>query len=823
MTLDVAVAAELPPPELPTADVFRPWRPGPAAVPGNRRLTLGRERWAALSERAAKHGGTGSEAVFTAFADVIGAWSRTRGFAIRRDDVSTSSAVAVVQSDVSAPFRVRVAQDRERADARDAGLPVAFAFGAPLGETGDSLLIGCHADTTAEEGLTVEWHVNEAALAAGIADAMFTAFEQLICGLADVDATWESPDTVPLPAGQALRRAEVNATEGPLPDGLLHDQVVAQCSRTPDAVAVVAADMTLTYAQLLRRAVAVAADLRGRPGGSGRIVAVALDKSAAQIVSVLAILLTGAAYLPLDMAQPPARRGRILRDAGARFVLAAGDDARNGEWPEDVTAVAVDEFGEVADAAEPPASTAGPDDLAYVIYTSGSTGVPKGVMISHRAALNTVEDLNRRFAVGATDRALGLSSLGFDLSVYDIFGLLAVGGALVLPDSGRRGDPAHWAELLVRHGVTVWNSVPAQMGMLADHLEAEGGADGASPPRLRLVMLSGDWIPVPLPDRIRALIPGLRVVSLGGATEAAIWSIWYDIGAVAAHWPSIPYGGPMVNQTWHVLDDLLRPRPDGVVGELYIGGAGLSMGYLGDEEKTAYRFVRHPETGERLYRTGDLGRYHPDGLIELLGRQDRQVKIRGYRVEPAEIEAILLAHPAVKDAAVVAHPDASGGLRLAAYYVGIDDDVAVADLREHAGSQLPAYMVPSTFTALPALPLTGNGKVDRAALPAPAAGSDAGAPDDGGDDAPLTEAERIMAGIWAEILEVEAVRPTDDFFLLGGHSMLATQVVAEVRELFGVRVPLRLMFEDTTLRGFAAAVAAIVAAVGGQGTGEGEV
>ncbi len=801
MTLEATeavAAAELSPPELPTADVFRTWHPPTGlAGPGDRRLTLGRARWAALVERAAKRGVAASEAVFTAFADVIGAWSRTREFAIHRDDMDRSGT----------------------------GIPVAFAFGAPLGETHDGLLIGCRADATAEEGLTVEWHVDEAAFTDGVVGAMFSSFEQLICGLADTDTAWEDRGTVPLPEDQARRRAEVNATEAPLPNGLLHDQVVAQCSRTAHATAVVASDMTLTYAQLLRRAIAVAQDLRGRPGGVGPIVAVALDKSAAQIVSVLGVLLAGAAYLPLDMAQPPTRRGRILSDAGARFVLVADDDARSGEWPEGVTAIAVNDLGDAVDddgpVGEVPASIADPDDLAYVIYTSGSTGVPKGVMISHRAALNTVEDINRRFAVGAADRVLGLASLGFDLSVYDIFGLLAVGGTLVLPDAERRGDPAHWAQLLVRHGITVWNSVPAQLGMLADHLEAEGGSDRAAIP-LRLAMLSGDWIPVPLPDRIRTLLPGLRAVSLGGATEASIWSIWYDIADVPAHWPSIPYGIPLANQTWHVLDERLRPRPDGVVGELYIGGAGLSMGYLGDEEKTAYRFVRHPQTGERLYRTGDLGRYHPDGVLELLGRQDRQVKIRGYRVEPAEVEAILLAHPAVKDAAVIAHPDASGSLRLAAYYVGLDHEVAAADLREHLGSQLPAYMVPSTFTPLQTLPLTGNGKVDRAALPAPAAVSGAGAPDAAVHDAPLTEAERIMAGIWSEILEVESVRPTDDFFLLGGHSMLATQVIAEIREVFGVRVPLRLMFEDTTLRGFAAAVAAIVAAADGQHTGEEE-
>ena len=276
-----------------------------------------------------------------------------------------------------------------------------------------------------------------------------------------------------------------------------------------------------------------------------------------------------------------------------------------------------------------PAAAGGPSGLAYVIFTSGSTGKPKGVMIDHRGALNTLADINDRFRVGPGDRVLALSSLSFDLSVYDVFGILAAGGAVVFPDPDRERDPAHWAALVRDHRVTVWNTVPALMEMLVAHL-----GDGAPPLPFRLVMLSGDWIPVSLPDRIRRVAPpGAQISSLGGATEASIWSILYPIGSVDPAWKSIPYGKSLRNQEVKVRDAQLAECPVGETGRIYIGGVGVALGYYRDPQRTAERFVVHPETGERLYWTGDLGRLLPDGNIEFLGREDLQVKIDGYRVE----------------------------------------------------------------------------------------------------------------------------------------------------------------------------------------------
>jgi L-cysteine---[L-cysteinyl-carrier protein] ligase PchF len=374
-------------------------------------------------------------------------------------------------------------------------------------------------------------------------------------------------------------------------------------------------------------------------------------------------VLAGCAYLPVDGGQPLARQRRIVADSQAAAVLtcSGGPDLAGAAGL--LTRIDVDRLPA---AAQPPPSTGSPDDLAYVMYTSGSTGTPKGVMITHRAAANTVADITRRFEVGPADRVFGLANLGFDLSVYDIFGTLGAGGQLVLPDPDRRADPAHWAELIGRHGCTIWNSVPAQFEMLLAYLRSEpSGADVGD--SLRLVLLSGDWIPVGLPAQLWDRLPGARLVSLGGATEASIWSIWHPVERVEEDAVSIPYGRALDGQTVQVLDCEFEPVPDLVVGELFIGGAGLSTGYLGDEEKTAERFLTHPVSGRRLYRTGDLGRYLPDGSIEFLGRVDAQVKIRGHRVEPAEVEAVLSAHPAVHGAAVVAvggHPDP---VRLAAF------------------------------------------------------------------------------------------------------------------------------------------------------------
>ncbi len=489
--------------------------------------------------------------------------------------------------------------------------------------------------------LAFNWDVREGVFPDGLVGEMFGAFSRLLSRMTAQDGVWDSAEPVPVPASQLQRRELINSTAAPLPDSLLHEGVVAQALRAPGRLAVADPAGSLTYGELLGLALSLAGELRDE----GPVVAVLMDSGRFQFVAVLGILLAGLAYLPLDVDQPAARRERIMRDAGVRCAVTRGD----AELPAEVRRADIRTIGASPLPVGPLPPMAAPGDLAYVIYTSGSTGAPKGVAISHRSAVNTIADINQRFAITERDRVLGLAALGFDLSVYDLFGPPARGAALILPSASRHADPSHWAELIAEYQISLWNSVPAHLQMLSDYL----GSAGDEVPSLRLALLSGDWIPVRLPDQVRAQVPGLRVVSLGGATEAAIWSIWHPIEEVEPDWHSIPYGKPLANQSFHVLDHDLRPCPDWVPGELFIGGTGLAIGYLGDEAKTAERFIVHQALG-RLYRTGDLGRYLPDGSIEFLGREDRQVKLRGHRIELAEVEEAVRAHEQVGAAVVLA-------------------------------------------------------------------------------------------------------------------------------------------------------------------------
>ena len=408
----------------------------------------------------------------------------------------------------------------------------------------------------------------------------------------DSEDAWGSASPVRLPAAQRRLLAEVNDTTAPLPAGLLYEPFLEQARLRPAAPAVVTSQRTISYGALERASLSLAQRLRRLGAQPDRLVAVVMEKGWEQVVAALAVLRAGGAYLPIDASLPAERIRQLLSRGEVGIALTQPAVALRYEWPDGVVPVPIDEaLLATGVEAEPLPPLATPEDLAYVIFTSGSTGEPKGVMIDHRSALNTVLDVNRRFAVGPEDRVLALSSLGFDLSVYDLSGLLAAGGSLVVPDPGTARDPSHWADLAARTGVTLWNSVPALMEMLVEY--TAGHPDLPAIP-LRAALLSGDWIPVRLPERIRAAFPDSRVVSLGGATEASIWSILYPIEEVDPAWTSIPYGRAMANQSFHVLDEQMEPCPLWVPGELYIGGSGLARGYWRDAEKTRAAFRLQP-------------------------------------------------------------------------------------------------------------------------------------------------------------------------------------------------------------------------------------
>lgn len=665
-----------------------PRKPGETTGPvrfERHRTRLDAASWTALCERAKQRGLTPSNVVLAAYTDVLRRWSRRPRFGLNLTLLNrrpshpqvgllvgdfTSVTLLTVESFAGQPFHARarglaeqlfadldhrlfsgveVVREIARRRGREAALmPVVFTSGIGVGSSDrpagfgitqtPQVFLDCQVTDDAG-GLAVSWDVRCGIFPDGLVGDMFSAFESLLRWLADSDDVWEGSEPIPLPEWQAAERVAVNDTAGPLPKALLHEDFFARAASEPDAIAITGPAGTLTYGELARRAGAVAETLRGR---RSERVAIVMDKGPEQIVAVLGVLLAGCAYLPVDTTQPPLRREKVLSSAGVQVVLSQS-------WVDRPSGTEVIDVDRLEPAESVPLAAPGDSDaLAYVIYTSGSTGDPKGVMITHKAALNTVEDITRRFVVTAGDRVLGLAQLGFDLSVYDIFGPLSAGATLVLPDAGRPGDPSHWAGLVADHGVTVWNSVPAQLQMLVNYIESEPRPI----PSLRLALLSGDWIPVTLPAQA-AKLTDAKLVSLGGATEAAIWSIHHPIDRVEPEWVSIPYGKPLTNQGFRVLDSAFHDCPVWTPGELYITGAGLALGYLGDEELTASRFFTHPHDGTRLYRTGDLGRYLPGGEIEFLGREDDQVKLRGHRIELGEVEAALLAHERVGAAAVV--------------------------------------------------------------------------------------------------------------------------------------------------------------------------
>ena len=594
-----------------------------------------------------------------------------------------------------------------------------------------------------------------------------------------------------LTADERAQREQWNDTTADLgPDLCLHMPVGEQARRTPDRPAVLHPDGRLSHAEVDRRAGHLAARLVAAGVTRGDLVAVVMERGWEQVVAVLAINKAGAAYLPIDADLPERRRDELIERGGCTVALTQAALPVRLSRPDGLTVLPVTE---AADEPAPP-GTAEPGDLAYVIFTSGSTGTPKGVMIEHRAAINTIRDINRRFRVGPDDRVFALSALSFDLSVYDVYGTLAAGATLVLGRPAEDKDPAAWARIVTEQQITVWNSVPALMELLIDHAEEEG-TDISS---LRLVMMSGDWIPPSLPGRIRALAPGAEIISLGGATEGSIWSISHPIAYVDPLWSSIPYGRPLTNQRFHILDRGMCDVPVGVPGDLYIGGDGVAAGYWRDPERTAASFVTHPRTGARLYRTGDLGRYGPDGVIEFLGRADAQVKIRGYRIELGEIEAHLTRHPEVAECVVTTHGTGTAA-QLVAYVVA--EPGARPDpvrLRSHLAAALPAYMVPSSFVPLPRLPLTANGKVDRGRLPAPE--TPAGVSE--GRTPPRTDSERVIHAVWADVLDRADAGIDDDFFDVGGHSLLAIKVVERLRRATpdGTEVAVMDLFTHPTIR-----------------------
>ena len=818
-----------------------------------RQARMDQASWQAVKEKTARAGLTPAGILLAAYAEVLAIWSKNQRFTINltlfnrlplhgqaNDIVGDFTSVNLLEVDNSRPeeFKARARRSqgqlwqdidhryfsgvrviRELSTFQGVGpkaiMPVVFTSLLNLGNGGEETTwVGRLGNTIYTVGQTpqvcldymvqesdgqllINWDAVEELFPAGLLDDMFAAYQQLLKDLGADESSWqrtlaENARRLIPEAQIALRRA-ANDTAAPLSGDLLHTPFLKQVAERPNQVAVCTPKRRLSYMEVYRYACRVEEELLRHHVKPNDLVAVMMEKGWEQIVAVLGIHLAGAAYLPIDPELPAERQRFLLEHAKVKVALTQTAVRSLLSVPAPVDMFEVDQLAPAEEHAPVDRRRQNPEDLAYVIYTSGSTGVPKGVMIDHRGALNTILDVNQRFAVGPQDRILAVSRLSFDLSVYDVFGLLAAGGTVVMPAADLAYDANHWAELILQERITIWDTVPALLQLLVD----QAGKPELLGDSLRLAMMSGDWIPLALPDQVRRVLPNANVVSLGGATEASIWSILFPIEKVDPKWKSIPYGKAMRNQSFHVLSQDFAPCPTWVPGQLYIGGVGLAKGYMHDEQKTNASFVVNPANGERLYRTGDLGRFLPDGNIEFLGREDFQVKVQGYRIELGEIEARLLEDPAVDRCIVIVREDTPGEKRLVGYAVakpGISIDPTT--LREHLRTKLPEYMVPAVFIILDRFPLSSNGKVDRKGLPAPGRSTvEAGSRSATSRDS----LDLQLIKLWEKILNVRPIALQDNFFDLGGNSLVAVRLFSEMRKIFSRSFPLSILFQAPTV------------------------
>ncbi|MER8061036.1 MULTISPECIES: amino acid adenylation domain-containing protein [unclassified Streptomyces] len=661
-----------------------------------------------------------------------------------------------------------------------------FAFGAEFSRSPDGRLL--------ELGLRYDAARFPAERMAAV-HASYTAALRALADTPDQDCL--AADL--LPAADRRRYAEWNSTEKAYEEPhVLIELIERQVRVSPEAAAVRFEGGELSYRALDAAAERLAVRLRRRGAGPGTFVGLLLERSLTLPVVLLAVLKCRAAYVPLDPEHPEQRVRSLLAEAGIGLVVADDEwaarlrDAEVGVVvPGEPDVVPDGQADVVPDGTGAPVAAASPDDPAYMIFTSGSTGTPKGVVVSHRAIANRLLWMQDAYGLTDGERVLQKTPYTFDVSVWELFWPLLTGATLVLARPGGQRDPGYLAALVRDERISTVHFVPSMLAVFLDDTEAVASAAGLS-----RVVCSGEALPADVRNRFFELLPGVELHNLYGPTEAAV-----DVTAwrcAPGDGESVPIGRPIANMRTHVLDARLREVPLGVTGELYLEGVGLALGYHGRPDLTAERFVRHTGAdgvARRLYRTGDLARHRADGALEYAGRTDHQMKIRGFRVEPGEIEAVLGEHPAVRGCAVLLR-----GERLVAYVVtgGDGADGGTEELVRHARALLPEHMVPSAWVTLDALPLTANGKLDRAALPAP---DPAAALRQSPPEPPRDATEARIAGIWEQLLGSGPVGVHDDFFASGGHSIDALRLIGRLNDAFGERLSVATVLERPTVAG----------------------
>jgi amino acid adenylation domain-containing protein len=586
---------------------------------------------------------------------------------------------------------------------------------------------------------------------------------------------------------------EVNATASPIAPGSIHERFALSAARASERPAVVDGPSAMSYAELDARANQLAHRLRRAGVGPDVIVGLCTDRSVDMVVGLLGILKAGGAYLPLNFEHPAARLQHQLRETGApALVTQQAALERLPAFEGEIVCLDRDRDSLDSEPTEAPDALGSPDDLVYVIYTSGSTGTPKGVGVTHANLANYVDAIVSRLSADTEPLSFGMvTAISTDLGNTAVFPALCSGGTLVLVTPTVAADTAALTAFVKEHPIDVLKITPSHLNALL------AAPDSAAVLPRRWLVAGGEALSWDLVERVREL-GECRLLNHYGPTETTVGSctLLVEDGPGPYALATVPIGRPLANTVCYVLDGQNRPVPEGVAGQLFVGGSGVARGYVGQPELTSERFVTDPfaGAGARMYATGDLARRLPDGTIEFLGRADDQVKIRGFRIEPAEIETVLRAFPSVREAVVLAREDGRREHRLVAYVVG--EGVGVEELRRHVAEWVPEPMIPSAFVVLDDLPRTPSGKIDRLALPAP---EDAETGPQRTYVAPRTPIEEAVAAIWREVLGVEKVGVDDDFFALGGHSLLATQIIAQIRSDLSVDLPLHSLFTSPTV------------------------
>lgn len=649
-------------------------------------------------------------------------------------------------------------------------------------------------------GLMLSWHFIDNIFEDGVIDEMFNAYIQLILSLCEQMVDWHHHyyDLIPSDHLEAIK--EYNTTSEDIPTTTLHSLFFSTCEDFRGKTSIISKGKHISYDRLRDLALFYSSVIKEKNIGKDKPIIVLMEKGWEQVVAVLSILNAGHAYLPLTIETPVERVKYILDETDCNLIISISEhNEQLANFP-GVDIVYVEDRDIDLSKANLPTDEVSPNDIAYIIYTSGSTGKPKGVVISHKGAANTIIDVNNRFKIKSSDSIFALSELSFDLSVYDIFGMLAVGGTIVMPESRMAKDPESWHKLVLEHNVSVWNTVPALMEMYAEYVSNISESDNIS---IRLALLSGDWIPLSLPGKLKALNPQMEIISLGGATEASIWSIYYPIDHVCKEWKSIPYGKPLANQTILILDDSLKPCPIHATGNIYIGGIGVANGYYKDKEKTENAFVKLEGSNEVIYKTGDLGRMLPDGNVEFLGRADSQVKIGGYRIELGEIESCISAIEGVKACAVVL-TQKQRKIK-ASVQLNVDSQLTTSEIQEKLSLVLPHYMMPQELFILSKFPLTSNGKIDRRSL------SEETYMCENEDrisciNSKMVEKDSakydIMIDVFAETLGLDKsmIDINQNFFSMGGDSILGVKIISRLKQ-HGITLSPRMIFEHPTIKG----------------------